>query len=154
MRVACTAQRAFDAFTRDINQWWVHNEMFAFTLGSRGTLHFEPGARGRLIETYDDDTAFVIGEILTWDPPHRLVLTWREASFEPNQCTEVQISFVEVGDDQTRVTVEHFGWNAIPQTHVARHGFPLADFQTRCAEWWQASLARLAVLTAHSAAPK
>ena len=34
-------------------------------------------------------------------------------------------------DTGTRVTVEHFGWDAIPQEHAARHGFPLDAFQQR-----------------------
>jgi len=41
------------------------------------------------------------------------------------------------------VTVEHFGWDAIPQDHAARHGFPLNAFQQRLAEWWQALLRSL-----------
>jgi hypothetical protein len=41
------------------------------------------------------------------------------------------------------VTVEHYGWDAIPQEHAARHGFPLAAFQQREAEWWQRLLGAL-----------
>jgi hypothetical protein len=29
---------------------------------------------------------------------------------------------------ETRVTVEHRGWDSVPQEHVARHGFPDAVF--------------------------
>jgi hypothetical protein len=43
------------------------------------------------------------------------------------------------------VTVEHFGWDTIPQSHAARHGFPLATFQLRFAEWWQRMLEHLPV---------
>jgi hypothetical protein len=45
--------------------------------------------------------------------------------------------------DQTRVTVEHRGWDEIPQDHVARHGFELMLFQRRLAEHWRALLASL-----------
>jgi hypothetical protein len=41
------------------------------------------------------------------------------------------------------VTVEHVGWDAIPQEHAARHGFPLTAFQRRLAEWWQVLLRSL-----------
>ena len=41
------------------------------------------------------------------------------------------------------MTVEHFGWDAIPQDNAARHGFPLSAFQQRLAEWWQALLRSL-----------
>jgi hypothetical protein len=39
--------------------------------------------------------------------------------------------------DETRVTVEHFGWDTIPQESAARHTFPLAVFQQLHAEYWQ-----------------
>jgi hypothetical protein len=45
--------------------------------------------------------------------------------------------------DQTRLTVEHRGWDEIPQDHVARHGFELMLFQRRLAEHWRALLASL-----------
>jgi hypothetical protein len=41
------------------------------------------------------------------------------------------------------VTVEHFGWDSIPQDHAARHGFPLGVLQQRLAEWWQVLLGSL-----------
>ncbi len=80
------------------------------------------------------------------------MLSWRHASFAADQETELHVRFDEVDDGpagstaQTRVTVEHFGWDAIPPEHAARHGFPLATFQLRFAEWWQALLRALSQL--------
>jgi hypothetical protein len=71
-----------------------------------------------------------------------LVVTWRHESFAPDQSTELHVRFEEVGD-QTRITLEHFGWDTIPERHAARHGFPLATFQLRFAEWWQVLLHNL-----------
>ncbi len=68
--------------------------------------------------------------MLEWSPPTRLVFGWRQASFPDERATEVAVQFDAV-DDGTRVTVEHFGWDAIPQEHAARHGFPLGAFQQR-----------------------
>jgi uncharacterized protein YndB with AHSA1/START domain len=143
LRVDATPERAFAAFTREIAQWWRPNRLFQFSPGRSGVLSFEAGAAGRLVETYDDGTTFVIGEVHTWDPPHHLALSWRQASFGPDQSTELHVRFERVGA-QTRVSVEHLGWDTIPQQHAARHGFPLAPFQLRLAEWWQAQLRNLA----------
>ena len=38
----------------EIGQWWRPNGLFQFTDGRDGTLAFEPGPTGRLVETYDD----------------------------------------------------------------------------------------------------
>jgi uncharacterized protein YndB with AHSA1/START domain len=139
MRVNAAPGRAFAAFTGEIGRWWRHNGLFQFTRGRTGVLSFEPGAGGRLIETYEDGSVFVIGEVRVWEPPHRLVVAWRQASFTATQSTELHVRFEEAGA-QTRVTVEHFGWDAIPARHAARHGLPLATFQRRFAEWWQVLL--------------
>ena len=139
LRVPADPARAFAVFTAEIAQWWKPNPLFEFTEYRNGRLAFEPGPDGRLTETYDDGTIFEIGRIRTWEPPHRLALSWRHASFRPDQETEVHIRFEPVGDE-TRITVEHFGWDALPREHAARHGFPLDAFQLRLAEWWQALL--------------
>jgi uncharacterized protein YndB with AHSA1/START domain len=148
LRVPVPAARAFAAFTEQIGDWWQPNGLFQFTQGRTGALAFEPGPSGRLVETYPDGSSFVIGHIRDWDPPHRLVLSWRHASFAPDQETELHVRFDDVEDRagaaaQTRVTVEHFGWDTIPAEHKARHGFPLPTFQLRFAQWWQSLLRAL-----------
>jgi uncharacterized protein YndB with AHSA1/START domain len=145
-RVEATPAAAFRAFTEEIGQWWRPNGLFQFTDGHTGRLAFDQlsGGDRRLVETYDDGSSFVIGEVRAWEPARRLVLSWRHASFAPDQETELHVRFDPVGS-QTRVTVEHYGWDTIPPDHAARHGFELALFQLRFAEWWQALLRSLAV---------
>lgn len=149
VRVSAPADRAFTAFTEEIATWWRPNGLFQFTDGRRGTLAFEPGPGGRLIETYPEGDLFVVGHVRVWEPPHRLVLSWRHASFVSGQETELHVRFESVpdsgdGEAATRVVIEHRGWDAIPIEHAARHGFPLTAFQLRFAEWWRAMLRHLA----------
>ncbi|HTX48863.1 MAG TPA: SRPBCC family protein [Caulobacteraceae bacterium] len=140
LRVRASPDRAFEAFTREIAAWWRPNPLFAFTPRDPGQLAFEPGAGGRLIETLPGGKVFEIGRIRAWEPPKRLVFGWRQATFTPDQDTEVEVRFEPVGEE-TRVTVEHVGWDAIPQAHPARHGLPLPLFLTRHGEWWRVLLA-------------
>lgn len=142
LRVQSTPERAFEIFTRDIGLWWRPNSLFRFTAGPPGLLSFEPGVGGRLIEKTPDGDNFEIGTVTAWDPGRLLAFTWRQASFAPDQTTNVEVRFEPVGEE-TRVTVEHRGWENVPQAHVARHGFPDAIFLRRHAEWWQAQLEAL-----------
>ena len=142
LRVKATPQRAFDAFTGEIGQWWRHNPLFRFTPREPGVLSFEPGPGGRLIETRAGGKVFEIGKVSAWEPGVRLVFGWRTYGFAPDQDTEVEVRFEAVGDE-TRVTVEHRGWDAIPVDNVARHGFPDGVFLRREGEWWQELLASL-----------
>jgi uncharacterized protein YndB with AHSA1/START domain len=142
VRVAARPEVAFEAFTEEIGLWWEPNGLFQFDERRTGTLAFEPGPDGRLVERYDDGDVFEIGRVRAWEPPTYLAFAWRQASFDPGQETEVHVRFEGV-DGATRVTVEHRGWDAIPEEHAARHGFPLLPFQQREAEWWRRMLARL-----------
>lgn len=153
LRVPVPSERAFAAFTEQISEWWQPNGLFQFTPGRTGTLVFEPGPDGRLVEIYSDGEPFVVGHIRVWDPPHRLVLGWRQATFALDQETELHVQFddIEGVHDQTLMTVEHYGWDSIPAEHAARHGFPLAPFQLRFAQWWRTLLQNVAeVATTHS----
>lgn len=142
LRVKASPTRAFDVFTREIGLWWKPNDLFRFTPRSPGTLSFEPGPEGRLIETLPNGKIFEIGRILAWEPGARLAFTWRQATFRPDQGTQVEVLFEPVGEE-TRVTVTHLGWDSVPADHVARHGFPDAVFLRRHGEWWQVLLAGL-----------
>ncbi len=142
LRVAASPSRAFDVFTQEIRRWWQPNELFRFTPRQSGRLAFEPGVGGRFTESWDDGKVFEIGRISIWEPGERLVFSWRQAAFAPDQTTEVEVRFDPVGDE-TRVTVEHRGWETIPQDHVARHTIRDALFMRLKGEWWQMLLARL-----------
>ena len=141
-RVPATPAEAFDVFTREIGLWWQPNLLFQITPRGDGTLRFEPGASGRLITELPNGKIFEIGRISVWEPGARLVFAWRQATFSPEMTTEVEVRFEAVGDE-TRVSIEHRGWDTIPQAHVARHNFPEAETLKRAGEWWRASLDRL-----------
>jgi uncharacterized protein YndB with AHSA1/START domain len=141
IRVAATPARAFEVFIREIGAWWQPNELFRFTHNSPGQLKFEPGLGGRLVEILPDGNIFEIGRITAWEPGVRLAFTWRQETFGPGQLTRVEVRFEPVGDE-TRVKVEHYGWDTVPPEHVARHHFPDAIFLHRHAEWWQLLLSK------------
>lgn len=140
LRVKATPERAFAAFTGDIGLWWKPNSLFRFTPRSPGILSFEPGEGGRLVETLPNGKVFEVGKIRAWEPPSRLAFGWRQATFTPDQDTEVEVTFEAVGEE-TRISVTHTGWDSVPRTHVAKHNFPDELFLRRHGEWWQTLLA-------------
>lgn len=152
IRVAASPLAAFRAFTEDIGEWWLENPLFQLTPPGDGRLRFEPGpdgeyVGGRLVAAFDDAKEFEVGRVTAWRPGEALALTWRNATFAPDQSTEVEIRFEALGAE-TRITVEHRGWERIPQNHAARHGFELNLFQRRLAERWRGALSALAAAAA------
>ncbi|MBK6412260.1 SRPBCC domain-containing protein [Sphingopyxis sp.] len=137
LRVGVSPDLAFTAFTRDIGRWWKSHPLFQLSRSGDGALRFDPeGPDGRLVTRFADGKLWEIGAVRHWLPGERLTFEWRLPSFKPDQVTEVDVWFEAVGGE-TRVTVEHRGWDAIPPQHVARHGFELMLFQRRLGEHWR-----------------
>jgi uncharacterized protein YndB with AHSA1/START domain len=143
LRVKAAPDRAFAVFTGEIGAWWRPNGLFQTTPRDPGRLAFEPGEGGRLVETLANGKVFEIGRVLVWDPPERLVFSWRQANFPPDLLTEVEVRFEAVGEE-TRVSVEHRGFDRVPADSAARHGFPDAALLARLGDWWRVLLASLA----------
>jgi uncharacterized protein YndB with AHSA1/START domain len=139
LRVPAAPARAFEAFTQEIASWWQPDPLFRITPHGDGELAFEPGVGGRLLTRLGSGETFEIGRISVWEPGRRLVFAWRQASFSPEQSTEVEVLFEPVGSE-TRVSIEHRAWDTIPRRHVARHGFPEHVTLQRAADWWRGSL--------------
>lgn len=137
LRVKAPPERAFAVFTGEIGNWWRPNGLFQTTPRAPGRLAFEDG---RLIETLATGQVFEIGKVLAWEPPARLVFSWRQASFPPDLHTEVEVRFEAVGEE-TRVSVEHRGFHQVPADSAARHGFPDAALLARLAAYWQDQIA-------------
>ena len=143
LRVAATPAAAFAAFTAGIGRWWRSHPLFPLTPKGDGLLRFDPaGPGGRLVTRFDDGAEWEIGPVRIWLPGEQLTFGWRLPSFADDQATEVEVRFEAVGLE-TRVTVEHRGWDAIPRDHAARHGFELMLFQRRLGEHWRRLLAGL-----------
>ena len=142
LRVKASPERAFEVFVGEIGAWWRPNMLFQTTPRAPGRLAFEPGEGGRLTETLANGKEFEIGRILVWAPPERLVFSWRQANFPPDLVTEVEVRFEPVGEE-TRVSVEHRGFDRVPADSVVRHGFPDQALGMRLAEWWLDLLAGL-----------
>jgi len=136
LRVKATPERAFAVFTEEIGAWWRPHGLFQTTPRAPGTLAF---ADGRLTETLANGKVYEIGQVLAWEPPERLVFSWRQANFPPDLHTEVEVRFEAVAEE-TRVSVEHRGFHQVPAESAARHGFPDQALLARLAEYWQAQL--------------
>jgi len=138
--VKATPQRAFEVFTRDIALWWRPNPEFAFTPRSPGVVAFE--GQERLVERLPSGKVFEVGKVTAWEPGARLAFGWRQATFAPDQATDVEVTFEAVGEE-TRVTVVHTGWDSVPREHVAKHGMANSYFMKRHGDWWRELLDRL-----------
>ena len=145
MRVPGSPERAFRVFTEEVALWWRDNPLFRFTPRSPGAPAFEPpgeGGPGRFVERLESGKVFEIGQVSGWEPGRRLVFGWRQAGFAPDQHTEVEVTFEPIGEE-TRITVEHRGWDGVPTDNVARHGMASPLFERRYAGWWRTLLASL-----------
>lgn len=120
--VAVDPGRAFQAFTGDIDRWWLRGPKHRFREPYHdGFLRFDTAGEGRLVEHYPDGSSFTVGRILRWIPGEILHLTWRLPNFAPDESTEVVVTFAAVAGG-TRVSVEHRGWDALREDHPALHG--------------------------------
>lgn len=136
--VRVSRDEAFRIFTEEVDLWWKTGPKYRIAGKKRGQIAFEPGAEGRLFETFDlpaGPRTFVVGRILTWDPPAHLAFEWRGVNFKPHESTKVDIAFESSGEG-TLVTIDHRGWSDIPEGHPARHGLSGRDFTRMIGMWW------------------
>lgn len=106
--VKASPEKAFKVFTEGHDRWWPRTHTIGETPLKKAVL--EPGVGGRWYGLSEAGVEDIWGEVLVWDPPHRLVLAWRiNARFkcDPWVHTEVELRFADAGGGQTRVDFEH-----------------------------------------------
>ena len=136
--VAVEPAVAFEVFTGETDLWWRRGLRYRLAGRRPGALCFEPGVGGRLFETYETPSGpqvYEVGRVTVWEPPSRLMLTWRNANFAPDEHTELEVLF-EASGAGTRVTVRHGGWATLRPGHPARHGLEGAAFSRMMGLWW------------------
>jgi uncharacterized protein YndB with AHSA1/START domain len=108
--VDCTVEEAFRIFTADAQTWWptathsIHGDKVT-------RIVFEEREGGEVYEAAEGGKQGHWARVVTWDPPHRLVLAWNVLEAEPVP-TVVEVTF-ETVDGKTRVELEHRGWEAL-----------------------------------------
>jgi len=91
---------AFEAFTAEIDRWWVPGPINAWDFGRAVERRIESGVGGRVLEVYEDGGVLELGRITVWEPGRRLA--YRSSVDD----TEVDVRF-EADGGGTLVRVEH-----------------------------------------------
>jgi uncharacterized protein YndB with AHSA1/START domain len=138
--VALAPAEAFRLYTERLADWWPL-DTHALSPQERGAparaAAIEPFVGGRFFEVMADGSECDWGEVLVWDPPHRLVHSWQLAGRGPG-ATEVEVVFEPVAGG-TRVALEHRGWEI--------WGAEAAERRSSYANGWAGIFARLAEAT-------
>jgi len=102
--------RAFAVFVA-MGRWWQPSHSIAPS--GQADVTIEPRAGGRWYETGKDGEICQWGEVLVYEPPHRLVMIWglsTQWSYDPALRTEIEVTFTAEGTPEgtgTRVSFEH-----------------------------------------------
>jgi uncharacterized protein YndB with AHSA1/START domain len=111
--VAVPPERAFSTFTAGFNGWWPRSHHIGQVEMAEAVI--EPREGGRWYERGVDGSECDWGNVIVWDPPTRLVLSWQlssEWAYDADVWTELEITFSAEGPDRTRVELEHRGLDA------------------------------------------
>lgn len=121
-----TPEDAFQVFTRDMGAWWPL-QAFSMAEDAEGQVKaesviFEEREGGRVYEVMSDGTEGTWATVLAWDPPRRLVLSWKP-NLTDNPPTELEVTFTSEGNG-TRVDLDHRGWERLgAMAEEARAGY-------------------------------
>jgi hypothetical protein len=108
--VRCPAAHAFDVWTSRIGGWWPADHSVSGEAGLAVVLEGRPG--GRIFERTAAGVEHEWGEVTVWEPPSRLVYLWHLRR-DRADATEVEIRFIERDAANTRVEIEHRGWEVL-----------------------------------------
>ena len=111
--VPLSPEAAFELFTERFGDWWPKDSHHIADAPCAEAL-LEPRAGGRWFERAEDGSECDWGYVRELDRPDRLVLAWHlmpdwKFDPDPSKATEVEVTF-SAEDDQTRVTLEHRGF--------------------------------------------
>ncbi|MGH3716950.1 MAG: SRPBCC family protein [Micromonosporaceae bacterium] len=108
--VAVPIEKAFRVFTESLHTWWPAE--YHIGRAEMAEPVMEPKAGGRWYERGVDGSECDWGQVLVWEPPSRLVVTWQitgewQYDPDPERASEVEVRFTADGPEQTTVQLEH-----------------------------------------------
>jgi uncharacterized protein YndB with AHSA1/START domain len=109
IRVQAAQAVAFRVFTQKMGTWWPLDK-HKLGKGKAVDAVVEPRVGGRWYELGEDGSTCDWGQVLVWEPPSRLVLSWdisADWQHDPALKTEVEIRFIPESSSVTLVELEH-----------------------------------------------
>jgi uncharacterized protein YndB with AHSA1/START domain len=108
--VRAGVERAFQAFTEGIDDWWPRSHHVGNAPAKKGFI--EGHAGGRCYTEHTDGSETDWGKVLIWEPPARFVMAWLingnwKCDPDLSKASEVEVRFTRQPDGTTRVDLEH-----------------------------------------------
>ncbi len=136
--VAAPQARAFTTFTQGMSSWWPRSHKIGKAQLAEAIIEGREG--GRWYERDVDGAECDWGKVLVWEPPARIVLAWQlsgEWAYDADLMTELEVAFVSVGPDETRVELDIAG--STPTASGPRRCATRSTDPTRGGESWRRS---------------
>ncbi len=144
--VDATPADAFAGFTDGLHAWWPPEYTWSGAQLERVAVEPRPG--GFFHEIGPNGMRLDWGRLSVWQPPSRLAFSWlvgpdRAPEPNPSRASQVDVTFEPLGEDRTRVTVTHSGWERHGEAGAAyRDQFASAGAWPRMLERYAGMLAR------------
>jgi len=111
--VNAPVEKAFKVYTDGFNSWWPPQHHIGTAELAEAVLEAKQG--GRWYERGVDGSECEWGQVLAYEPPSRLLLSWQidgTWKYDPDlaHASEVEVRFTDLGDGRTRVDLEHRGF--------------------------------------------
>jgi uncharacterized protein YndB with AHSA1/START domain len=103
--VGCAAPEAFAEFTAGVRRWW---PLATHSVGGDASRDLVLDEQG-FVETLPDGTPSRWGDVLAWEPPSRLAMTWYPGQ-APDPHTQIEVTFEDAPGGTTLVRLVHSGW--------------------------------------------
>ena len=116
VEVPCDQKTAFTVFV-DMGKWWPTDKFATSKMRGQEVRELRVDARegGRIVEVGSDDVEVRWGTIKTYDPYSYVNLDFHipHPSEEDPGFSTVEVRFVALGDDRTRVELTQSNWEAL-----------------------------------------
>jgi hypothetical protein len=143
--VNASPERAFTIFTQEMGTWWPagHHIIEA----ELAEMRLEPHVGGRVYDVGVDGSECTWAHVLAYEPPGRFAFSWDitpawKVEPDPARRSEVEVRFIAVAPDRTRVELEH--------RELQRHGDGWEELAAMFSapDAWPATLAAFAAVVA------
>jgi DNA-binding transcriptional ArsR family regulator len=111
--IKTTPERAFDALTVKIDDWWPHRSR------PEASVVTEPGVGGRMYEDWGDGAGMLYGQWLIYEPPHQTVLVGT-TTMQSNVFNTRNTDTIEITDGGVVYKKSYVLWGMISDEVEAR----------------------------------